>query len=224
MKLNIKYIDTDIILSNDYVFSFEINNKGLYYRLINDFNNISKGEVIDDIYLFEDLEEVNMSNNIMLIIDYFNIDFNNKNYLNHLNKLLIENINEKDIISINQYYNKIRSIILKNTNDINVVVDLRDEFNIQNIVKLYKVSINKKETLLEKLMLLIDIEKDFAVNKFIILVSIKQYLTKDELLELYKYSIYNDIKLMLIDYGQYGVTIENERKLIIDESLEEFML
>ena len=139
MKLNIKYIDTDIILSNDYVFSFEINNKGLYYRLINDFNNISKGEVIDDIYLFEDLEEVNMSNNIMLIIDYFNIDFNNKNYLNHLNKLLIENINEKDIISINQYYNKIRSIILKNTNDINVVVDLRDEFNIQNIVKLYKV-------------------------------------------------------------------------------------
>ena len=224
MKLNIKYIDTDIILSNDYVFSFEINNKGLYYRLINDFNNISKGEVIDDIYLFEDLEEVNISNNIMLIIDYFNIDFNNKNYLNHLNKLLIENINEKDIISINQYYNKIRSIILKNTNDINVVVDLRDEFNIQNIVKLYKVSINKKETLLEKLMLLIDIEKDFAVNKFIILVSIKQYLTKDELLELYKYSIYNDIKLMLIDYGQYGVTIENERKLIIDESLEEFML
>jgi len=224
MKLNIKYIDTDIILSNDYVFSFEINNKGLYYRLINDFNNISKGEVIDDIYLFEDLEEVNMSNNIMLIIDYFNIDFNNKNYLNHLNKLLIENINEKDIISINQYYNKIRSIILKNTNDINVVVDLRDEFNIQNIVKLYKVSINKKETLLEKIMLLIDIEKDFAVNKFIILVSIKQYLTKDELLELYKYSIYNDIKLMLIDYGQYGVTIENERKLIIDESLEEFML
>ena len=224
MKLNIKYIDTDIILSNDYVFSFEINNKGLYYRLINDFNNISRGEVIDDIYLFEDLEEVNISNNIILIIDYFNIDFNNKNYLNHLNKLLIENINEKDIISINQYYNKIRSIILKNTNDINVVVDLRDEFNIQNIVKLYKVSINKKETLLEKLMLLIDIEKDFAVNKFIILVSIKQYLTKDELLELYKYSIYNDIKLMLIDYGQYGVTIENERKLIIDESLEEFML
>ncbi|HHT38628.1 MAG TPA: hypothetical protein GXZ95_04355, partial [Mollicutes bacterium] len=70
MKLNIKYIDNDIILSDDYVFSFEINNKSLFYRIINDFNNISNGKIIDDIYLYDDLEEVTITNKILLIIDY----------------------------------------------------------------------------------------------------------------------------------------------------------
>ena len=224
MKLNIKYIDNDIILSDDYVFSFEINNKSLFYRIINDFNNISNGKIIDDIYLYDDLEEVTITNKILLIIDYFNIDFNNKKYLVYLNKLIVENINDKDILSINQYYNKMLKIIARSACDINISIDINDEFDIQNIIKLLKISIENKDNILDKIILLIDIEKELSINNFIILVNIKQLLNKDELIELYKYAIYNQVKLILVDYGCYGVTINNEKKLIIDESLEEFML
>ena len=42
--------------------------------------------------------------------------------------------------------------------------------------------------------------------------------------ELYKYSIYNGIPLLLIDSQCYGGTLNNEKKLIIDENLDEFMI
>ncbi|NLL44455.1 MAG: type II-A CRISPR-associated protein Csn2 [Mollicutes bacterium] len=224
MKLNVKYIDSDIILSNDYIFSVEINNKGLFYRFINDLNNIANGNMIEDIYLYKDLNEVNIANRISVIIDYFNIDFNSKKVLAFINNLIVGSINEKDILSINQYYNKILDIILDNTDDINISLEVNDEFDIQNIIKLFKITVKNKDNILDKITLFIDLEKELSINEFIVLVNIKQYLTKEELIELYKYAIYNQIKLLLVDYGYYGVTIENEKKIVIDEFLEEFVL
>lgn len=55
-------------------------------------------------------------------------------------------------------------------------------------------------------------------------MNLKQYLNKVELIELYKYSIYNGVNIILIDSQAYGVKMEYERKLIIDNSLEEYML
>ena len=199
MKLNVKYIDSDIILSNDYIFSVEINNKGLFYRFINDLNNIANGNMIEDIYLYKDLNEVNIANRISVIIDYFNIDFNSKKVLAFINNLIVGSINEKDILSINQYYNKILDIILDNTDDINISLEVNDEFDIQNIIKLFKITVKNKDNILDKITLFIDLEKELSINEFIVLVNIKQYLTKEELIELYKYAIYNQIKLLLVD-------------------------
>ena len=89
---------------------------------------------------------------------------------------------------------------------------------------MFKLSINSKDEIIEKLLLLIDIEKIFHINKLLIFVNLKQYLTKEELKELYKYSIYNNVKILLIDSECYGTCNEFEKKLIIDENLEEFVL
>lgn len=40
----------------------------------------------------------------------------------------------------------------------------------------------------------------------------------------YKYAIYNNIKIVLIDSQSYGIKLEYENKLIIDENLDEFVL
>ena len=55
-------------------------------------------------------------------------------------------------------------------------------------------------------------------------INLKQYLTNDELLELYKYSIYCQIPIVLIDSQTYGTSLKYEKKLIIDSELDEFML
>lgn len=49
-------------------------------------------------------------------------------------------------------------------------------------------------------------------------------ITNQELLELYKYAIYNKINIILIDSQCYGGTLEYENKLIIDRNLDEFMI
>ena len=54
-------------------------NKSYFYKIVNDINNISVGNVIEDVIFTDDeYKELNLSNKINIIFDYFNFDFNSK--------------------------------------------------------------------------------------------------------------------------------------------------
>ena len=72
--------------------------------------------------------------------------------------------------------------------------------------------------------MLIDVEKLLKIHTLQIFVNLKQYLTKEELIEFYKYAIYNNVQILLVDSQTYGISLNNEKKLVIDENLDEFML
>lgn len=227
MKINIDYIDNDIIISDDNIFNIEIENRTYFYRLIKDLNCISNG--IDttqesDIIFFKDNMELNLLSKIDLYIDYFNIDFNSKKILNSLYKSIKSTISEEDKNKINSYYLKIKNILSTSFLDYSLPLNMSDEYDIDIIIKLLKINIEKKNSLLENLLLLIDINNTFKINELLIFVNLKQYLNKEELNELYKYSIYNNIKILLIDSQCYGACNEYEKKLIIDSNLDEFLL
>ena len=82
----------------------------------------------------------------------------------------------------------------------------------------------EKDELLDNLLLLIDLENTLKFNNILVFVNLKQYLSKNELIEFYKYAIYSKIQILLIDSQAYGVTLEYEKKLIIDENLDEFVI
>lgn len=225
MKLNIKYIDNDILIDNENVYSIEIENKKSFYRLVNDFVSISLGNIVDDINLYDDnFEEVNILGKVSIIIDYFNINFDVKRYNAEINKIVLKNIDEKMQQEFLTNYRKLYNSLKKVLNDIDLPLLITSEFDLDDLLKLFKISINKNDNLLDNLLLLIDLEKLLNINKFIILVNIKQLLDKNELEELYKYALYNSVNLLLIDSQSYGVCLKNEKKLIIDENLDEFMI
>ena len=55
-------------------------------------------------------------------------------------------------------------------------------------------------------------------------MNLKQYLTKEELLEFYKYATYNSIKLIMIESTRYDYINDYEKIVIIDKSLDETMI
>lgn len=225
MKIVVNFIDNEIEVENNNVFNIEVENKVYFYRLINEFNLISKGVISDNIFfLDEDSNELNLLNKIDLYIDYFNIEFNSKKIISNLYKTLKVNINESDKIKINKCYLKIKTILSKSFLEYNLPLTLNDEFDIETILKLLKVTIDSKNNLLDNLLLLIDINNNFKINELLIFINLKQYLTLEELNEFYKYSLYSDIKILLIDSQCYGVTNKFEKKLIIDGNLDEFLL
>ena len=71
---------------------------------------------------------------------------------------------------------------------------------------------------------MIDINSIFNINELLVFINLKQYLTNEELKEFYKYSLYNNVKIILIDSQSYGTANEYEKKLIIDNNLDEFLL
>ena len=225
MRLKVNYIDSDIVLNQENILSIEIENKNIFYKLVNDLLLISLGELVDNISFYNESNiEINMNNKISIIIDYFNFNFDVKKYTSEINKLVLKNIDEKLRQDIITNYNKISNNLRKILNEIDLPLQIVNDFNLEDLLKFIKISVNKFEDLLENLFLIIDLEKILRIKDIIIFVNLKQFLSKNELEELYKYAIYNNVNILLIDSQTYGACISNEKKLIIDCDLDEFIL
>ena len=191
MKLIIKYIDNDIELKENEISAIEIENKRYFYRIVKDLYNICDNELSEDIYLIDNNKEINVSNKIKIFIDYFNFKLDSKKYTNditkYINKILSEETKE---ILLNQY-KKIINLYKKELNNIDLPLVLDTDLDIENITKLIKVSIDTNKELINNLFTLIDLENIFQTKNILVFINLKQYLSKEEIEELYKYSIYS---------------------------------
>lgn len=224
MKLNVKYFDNTIVFNKEFINVLEIENKKYFYRFIKDLYFISSSNITEDVHFFENEKEINMSNKLRIYVDFFDFQFNSKKYVNDISKYVSANISYDDKSSLVALYNKMVKQYSKILNDAEIPLRIESEFSVDNLNKLMKISIDNKEDLLDNLLLLIDLEKALKLNNLLVFVNLKQYLSKDELSELYKYSIYNEVIIFLVDSQSYGVCLNYEKKHIIDENLDEFVL
>lgn len=224
MNLSGDYFDNQIIFTSGYINAIEIENKRYFYRFVNDLYSVYTNGYSDNLKFINDNKEINMNGKTKVFINYFDFQFDSKKYTNEISKFVSNYISEEDTKNLINLYSKMTKIYKKALNDIDLPLYVENDISIDNINKLMKLGISPKEELLDNLMLLIDLEHTLKTNNLLIFVNLKQYLTKDEVVELYKYAIYNEIMIMLVDSISYGVTLKNEKKYIIDENLDEFML
>lgn len=224
MNLSVDYLDNQIVFASDYINVVEIENKRYFYRFVNDLYSVYINGYSDNLKFIQDNKEINMNGKIKVFVNYFDFQFDSKKYTNEISKFVSNYINEEDTKNLINLYGKMTRIYKKALNDIDLPLYIENDISIDNINKLVKLGISPKEELLDNLMLLIDLEHTLKTNNFLVFVNLKQYLTKDEVVELYKYAIYNEITIMLVDSICHGVTLKNEKKYIIDENLDEFVL
>lgn len=225
MKIKVNYLENIIQLNDEKVLSIEIENKNYFYRLISNLYSIINSEIVEEITVYDNEDkELNISNKIKLFINFFNFEFDSKKYTNDINKYIINEMDENDKINLIKSYNKLIETFIKILNKSDLPLQILEDITVDNIIKNLKLTINSKNSLLDNLMLLIELEKTLKTNNLLIFVNLKQYLTNQELIELYKYAIYNKIRILMIDSQSYGGTLDYENKLIIDSNLDEFML
>lgn len=222
MKITISYLENNVEITNDFINVLEIENKKVFFRLINDLNQICNGNVIEEIKAFSDDKEINITNKVNVISDFFNIDFSR--YMLLINKLINENLKDNSDKSLLLLYKK----LIQKYNNIISTVDLpiavNNDATIESLTKLFKLKVNYKSSIIENLFSIIEFERSLKSSKFIVLVNLKQYLDDNELNELYKYSIYNNVNIILVDSQCYGCSHDFEKKLIVDDNLVEFMI
>ncbi len=222
MKITISYLENNVEITNDFINVLEIENKKVFFRLINDLNQICNGNVIEEIKAFSDDKEINITNKVNVISDFFNIDFSR--YMLLINKLINENLKDNSDKSLLLLYKK----LIQKYNNIISTVDLpiavNNDATIESLTKLFKLKVNYKSSIIENLFSIIELERSLKSSKFIVLVNLKQYLDDTELKELYKYSIYNNVNIILVDSQCYGCSHDFEKKLIVDDNLVEFMI
>ena len=225
MKIKVNYLENILEINEEKILSIEIENKSYFYRLISNIYSIINSEVVEEITIYDkNNNELNISNKIKIFVNFFSFEFDSKKYTNDINKYIINEMDENDKTILLKSYNKLIENFLKILNKSDLPLQILEEVTIDNIIKNLKLTINSKNSLLDNLLLLIELEKTLKTNNLLVFVNLKQYLTNQELIELYKYAIYNKIKILLIDSQSYGTTTSYENKLIIDSNLDEFML
>lgn len=225
MKIKINYLENILEINEEKILSIEIENKSYFYRLVSNIYSIINSEVVEDITFYDqNNNELNINNKIKIFVNFFNFEFDSKKYTNDINKYIINEMDENDKTILLKSYNKLIENFLKILNKSELPLQILEEITIDNIIKNIKLSINSKNSLLDNLLLLIELEKTLKTNNLLVFINLKQYLTNQELKELYKYAIYNGIKILLIDSQSYGTTTSYENKLIVDSNLDEFML
>ena len=225
MNLIYTFLDNKIDLYNDYVNSIEILNNNYFYRLTNLVYKYSNNQETEEFYFTENNEEIKLNKKIRIITNYYDFDFNNKKYINELIKNISNNTDDNILLKLNNNYNKLYKVLssLINSVDLNFKVDINDEFSINEILNNFNLSIPSKDNLLDNLILLIDIEKQFNINKILVFINLKDYLSREEIIEFEKYCIYNNVYVILFDNSKYKNN-SYEKKFIIDNDLSEVIL
>ena len=224
MILRIGYIENEFEITADKVLALEIENKKYFYRTVLGLYSLSRGEMVEEFQFYDSSMNEMKNPNILIINDFFNIDLDSKKISTELHKNIISEIDEKMMQELVKNYKKIYNSFNKILHNIDLPLTMIQDFNPDVFIKTLKISVERKDELLDNLLLLIDIEKNLNINNAIFFINLKQYLTNSELVELYKYSIYSSVPIVLIDSQTYGVTLEYEKKIIIDDNLDEFVL
>lgn len=226
MKLKINGFENQIDFNQDKINILEISDSKCFTHILQVINDKMNGIESNEIFLLNENDEIlNMSKEIYLVFDIFNIDYSSKKVLNSLYSIIENNIKENQDYVIEELMLKIRNYLIEEINELPFEFVMKQELDITEILKLFGVKIDDTcyTSVLEKLEALINVIATLNLAKLLIIPNLKQYLSNDELIEFYKYSLYNNIKLFIIERKNIE-HLEYESILKIDNEFDDLFV
>lgn len=225
MKINVNYIDNELILEDNKILNIEIYNKKFFYRFIKDLNLIENGNNIEEITAFnKQNEEITLTNKIEILSDFLDFDLYNKKYSSDFPKYIVKNSEEKNIDKIVKEYSKVYDSISNIVNLLDIPITIKNDFDFESIIKSFKFEVNFSDDLLNNLTDLLEIKLSLSKEKIYVFINLKSYLSNEDLLEFYKYICSKNINSIFIDTSKYEDFNNYVNKIIIDTDLDEFVI
>ena len=224
MIMSIFGLENKIVFEEGKINVLEIYNKKLFYNLITILNENDNGQEDNQIVLFEDGIRVSIEKNVFVLTDMFNVDFNSKKITNKLYNLLAENIKNRQDNELENISLELRNYLIEEINELPFEFNMKSEIELSDLLKAFDLKIDTMcyTSVVEKIEFFIAIISILKIATILVIPNLKTYLDDDELLEIYKYSIYNNVKLLVIESKSSDELLKYETKNIIDEEFDEF--
>lgn len=209
--------------------SLEIKSKTINTLVIEDthyFSLFLKGLIeateieSDEFELIEDYKTVDMTKYVEVIFDIFNLEANSANILKKMYSELEEDLNTQEV-----YTKKVEleSIIANITDELiyRSRFSLKaGEINYQNLFKAIEIEFDyEKNSVLERLIEYIKVTSELLKIKVYIIVNLDSFLSEEELVELEKFLLYNDIKVLALQNAIRREVKPSENLRIVDKDL-----
>ena len=223
MKIKIKGFENELKLNaDDKCYSIQIENKKLYQSILSEcINEDDEKQLI----LIDNKENsCEIEKHILFISDPYNEEVNNKKILTKIYEIISKSINENIelITKIDTNLYKIREIIINEANELPIEFESLDDIKITDILTLFKLKIDTKSyiTIVDRINLMIEIMSIIKSDLILCFFNLKSILEKQQIIEIEKYALYHNIKLLLIEPNLYD-NIENEITLQINKNFED---
>lgn len=217
MRLVYKELDTILEWDNHLIPIIVIENLQYKNKFLEDLYFQSNTNE-DDPFFISDKKKQNRKMKFEVIINPFDLEVNKRNIINKVSRTF-ENLIKEDYIELVALSDEINNYLYKKSHYLPISVELIGDLNIKRLMQLFELSIvDDSNNLLEKIMNYLEVNCQLGLNNVFIFVNLKQYLDQKEIYELYKFSKYEEINLILIE-NNIDKLLENEKKFIIDEDL-----
>lgn len=223
MKIKIKGFENELKLNaDDKCYSIQIENKKIYQSILSECMNEDDEKQLILIDNKENCCEI--EKHILFISDPYNEEVNNKKILTKIYEIISKSINENIelITKIDTNLYKIREIIINEVNELPIEFEALDDIKTTDILTLFKLKIDTKSytTIVDRINLMIEIMSIIKSDLILCFFNLKSILEKQQIIEIEKYALYHNIKLLLIEPNLYD-NIESEIKLQINKNFED---
>ena len=224
MKLKIIGFEKEVEFDSECVNILRIDNTNLYTNIIENINNSINDNKSNEVILLNEQEEIlNMSEKMYILFDVFNIEYNSKKIINKVYELISKKIGLNEDFEIERLSLDIRKYLITEINEIPFEFIMKDELEVIDILKLFNLKIDESNytTILERLEFLIDLLSTLKIAEILVIPNIKLYLEDEETVEFYKYALYNNIKLLIIEKNLHPNKLKYETIYHIDSQYQE---
>lgn len=218
MRLVIPPYDINIELKENTVNVLSVENPKAYSIILRDFWNQTQG-MEGEILLSEGEKIYAMSKIMECVFNPFDIDCNDKKILNRL----YQELKDYTVTNLVEENAELNSCILqymdKIVDGVPYALDYIVDFDIVALLKIYGVSIQTSgETLLENIVEYLRVMKQICGISCFVFVGLKSYLNESELKQLYEFSFYEKINIIIIE-PIHTPTLMGEKCWILDNDL-----
>lgn len=227
MNINILGYENKIEFEQGYVNIVEISNKQTFANLVSEFNELCNNKEYETNIITlhgNDNEILQFAKEAEIVIDIFNLDLNSKKIMTKLYNKIESNI--ENIEQIDEQIIKLKQLIFSNVQELPFSFNISTEIKMSSLLKLYDIKINENMyiDLKEKLTIIVDIISELELAQILIIPNLKSYLIDEELIELYKYTMYKDLKLIIIDNILDKNILKYEKKMQIGDNYDDIMI
>lgn len=214
-ELNIK-----ILLEENYINVLVIENRSLFYNLINEIIMQIEGKDGNWV-LSEESKILAINKTVSILVDYFRINYNSRSIIAKLYSNLKDLANSSEFfIATNDIKQALIEYIEKLTYDTQLPVDINTDFDFQSIFKTFDVRLlDDNLNLVDTLNTYLNISRDLTDNKLTIFVNLFDYLNDEDIIMLYKSISYNKHNVIFLENKFIRKRADNEIVHIIDNDL-----
>ena len=155
--------------------------------------------------------------NCIFIWDIFHLNFNDKKLMSAITKYV-----ENECVS--DSYRKCISIAENYLIELPFETEVKNEVSISDFLKNISVKVvdNTSQSLYDKVFKIIDIAGMVNPKGVLIFANLKSYFEKEELVEIYKYAVYNEVNVLTLEHGECEQPLSYEHILYMDNDFEEY--